>query len=250
MRTNPNQTRKPNPAKKFFEWKGSKGVFEYYDKDKKESVPAPANFAFVVLDELSTIKGYNQQTQLGLYSNEVRNLKTQKMIVRYHHGNELIEGYYNDIKEFVKAKGGKFCKSVYIAIKEGSELKIANIQFIGSGFDGWMRFLEKNKNELYTGIVQWTGSVPEKNGATQYMVPTFEIRPIAPATDQAAGTLQKELELYLEEYFKYAGQVEQVNYDRDELDVPPDTLFVDEHSVSQLEAEIQNSPTQEDDLPF
>lgn len=250
MRTNPNQTTAPNPAKRFYEWKGSKGCFTYYDKETKENIEAPADFSFIVLDELSTIKGFNQQTQLSLYSNEVRNLKTQKLIVKYHKGNELIDGYYNDIKEFVKAKGGKYCKSVYIAIKDGNKLSIANIQFTGSGFDGWMRFVEKNRNELYTGIVQLTGTVQEKNGATIYQVPTFAIRPISPVTDQAAGTLQKELETYLEEYFKRAGQPEVTNYDRDELDVPPDTLFVDEQSTAQLQAEINQQDQQEDELPF
>lgn len=254
MRTNPNQTRKPNPAIRFYEWKGSKGVFQYYDKEKKETIEAPANFPFIVLDELSTIKGFNQQTQLSLYSNEVRNLKTQKMFVKYHKGNDLIDGYYNDIKEFVKGKGGKFCKSVYIAIKEGSDLKIANIQFVGSGFDGWMRFLEKSKNELYTGIVELTGSVQEKNGATTYKVPTFAIRPIAPKTDLAAGTLQKELEEYLVDYFKSAGQTEVTNYDRDELDIviPPDTLFVDDRTTEEIAEQLQaeGKIDVDDDLPF
>ena len=254
MRTNPNQTKMPNPAVRFYEWKGSKGVFQYYDKENKINVEAPKNFAFIVLDELSTIKGFNQQTQLSLYSNEVRNLKTQKLIVKYHKGNELIEGYYNDIKEFIKGKGGKFCKSVYIAIKEGKELQIANIQFVGSGFDGWMRFLEKSKNELYTGIVELTGSVQEKNGATIYQVPTFAMRPIAPATDQAAGTLQKQLETYLEEYFKNVGQGDVANYDRDELDMqpPPDTLFVDDKTSEEIEQQLkaEGKIDETDDLPF
>jgi hypothetical protein len=44
-----------NPCKKFIDYKGDKGQFFFYDKDKEEQIEISIPIYFVVLDELSTI---------------------------------------------------------------------------------------------------------------------------------------------------------------------------------------------------
>lgn len=247
-RTNPNQQGTPNPAKRFFEWKGGVGKFQYYDKDEKKNIDLPDNFTFILLDELNCIKGYNENLKAGIYSNEVRNLSQQKLFVSYFKGDKIAEGFYNDIKDKITSKsvGGKFSKSVYIAFKdENGKLQIGNIQFSGSGVDGWFAFTSKHKNDIYKGAIQLTGKTAEKKGATSYFVPTFGLKEISAQADAEAELLQIELSAYLKEYFERAGHVEFVDRPH-ENDMPPDTLFVDESVVTKLKEEVAEEKKSEE----
>ncbi len=69
-RSNPTELA-PNPATKFFDWNGAEGFFYYFDKnkgDKGEKVAISLPFTFLVLDCLSTIKGFSDADQKGFYS--------------------------------------------------------------------------------------------------------------------------------------------------------------------------------------
>ena len=46
-----------NPASKFIEFKGDVGEFHYYDKVMEQRVQLQMPLYFIVLDELSAIKG-------------------------------------------------------------------------------------------------------------------------------------------------------------------------------------------------
>jgi len=256
-RTNPNQTGLPNPAKRFIEWKGSAGKFQYYDKENKVHVDLPDNFTFILLDELNCIKGYNENLKTGLYSNEVRNLAQQKLFVKYFKGDTIAEGFYKEIKDKVTSNsvGGKFSKSVYIAFKdEDGKLQIGNIQFMGSGVDGWFEFTAKHKNDMYAGAVQLIGKRPEKKGATNYFVPSFGLRELSAQADAEAGFLQAELSAYLKDYFERAGHVD-VKAD-DSFVHPPDTLFVPDDVVEEIKKEVKAEQKLEQigeddpDIPF
>jgi len=247
-RTNPNNHGIPSPVVRYFEWKGSVAKFQYYDKENKVNVEAPDKFTFIVLDELNSMKGYNEQIGQGIYSNEVRSLKTQPLFVRYYNKQVIAEGLYANIKDTVVGKGGKFCKSVYIAFKDDKgELVIGNLQLVGSGFDGWVEFTKKHSAEIYVGGVQVIGKIPKKKGSNNYFIPEFGIKPITKETDDKAGELQETLKAYLKDYFARAGQSNDAEND---FEPPPETLFVNDEDVNDLKEEISNSSDPEDDLPF
>ena len=121
-----------NPATKFIEWKSSKKAFQFYDKEAEETVEIKLPIEFVILDELSTIKGWHEETESGIYSNEVHSLQNEDLNVRSFKGGDLISGKYSEIKELIKAKGGKYTKSVYAMM--GDEL--VNFQFTDQLYHG------------------------------------------------------------------------------------------------------------------
>jgi len=191
-----------NPAKRFYEWNGSNGCFTYYDKMQEKNVEVKLPFTFLVLDQLSTVKGWNDSSESGIYSNEVRNLKKEIMTVKAFKGGQIAQGFYSEIKDRVKAEGGKFTSSVYIAVKnpETNELEIANLQLSGAAVNAWMDF-KKEVSSLYEGAVTVTDFVEGKKGSITFKVPKFKMGKVSPQTDNAAKDLDKTLQSYFKVYF-------------------------------------------------
>lgn len=186
-----------NPAKKFIEWSGSEGKFKFYDKDKKESVFIELPFTFLVLDRLSTCKGWNESDKIGYWSNEVRNTKTDLITVRSKNGI-VMTGVYEQVKEKLSSKGLDYIQSVYVCIKEGKDYIMANLQLKGSALGPFIEFSNQNNiNEIAIQVKSFTN---EKKGATKYMAPVYSAIKVAEATNQIALDMDKELQEYLSVY--------------------------------------------------
>lgn len=200
-----------NPATKFFSWAGSKGELSFYDKEKKENISVKMPFTFLLLDVLSTIKGYSDEDETGFYSNEVKNISTELMIVKTNKGVEIARGLYKDIKDAIVAKGAKYAQSCYIAFyDEEKKLKIGNIVFVGSSLGGgenkkekyevgaWMGFCKANKADLMKkAIVMELDNRICVKGATQFYCPKFSFKEISETANEAANELDRELQEYL-----------------------------------------------------
>ena len=184
-----------NPAKKFFSWKGGIGVWEYYDKDKQEKVQISDTMYIVPLDELSTIKGWHDGSQSGIYSNEVKNLNEEELSVKSFKGGELTKGLYSSIKG--NLQGGKFCKSVYAAIldSKGNVIEMVNFSFSGSSLGSWIEAEIKIKE----GKILTISKNPEqqKKGATTYYVPKIVKSDKRDAIMAECEGLDRELQEYL-----------------------------------------------------
>ena len=66
-----------NPCKIFIKFKGDAGCFEYFDKEagdagEKKELMLPARF--IVLDQLTTVTGFCNKDESGIYSNEIHYL--------------------------------------------------------------------------------------------------------------------------------------------------------------------------------
>jgi hypothetical protein len=186
-----------NPCKKFIDFKGDKGQLFYYDKEKEQQIEILLPIYFVVLDELSTVSGYNKKNDCGIYSNEVHSTVNEILRVKTFKGGESIIGLYNDIKDSVKALGGKYTKSVYaLLINKDKSTELINFKFRGASFSAW---LDKkiNSTNAVIGIVDL---VQEKNGNTTYMVPVFQGFKLEPNVLQSAIETDKILQAYIKEY--------------------------------------------------
>jgi len=213
-----------NPATKFIEFKGDTGTFQYYDKETEKKVELQMPLYFIVLDELSAIKGFNQRLSVGIYSNEVRYLKDEILNVRSFKGGVQIVGHYQDIKDAALREGGKYCKSVYAMLITGKDVfELVNFQFHGASFSGagegsnsgWINC--KAKNELHGIVVRETeqGQI----GAVRFTAPVFEIgwKLIdRPAVLKVATEMDKTLQKYLKIYF--SKQVEKETTQSQELE--------------------------------
>lgn len=209
-----------NPATKFFKWSGNNGILSYYDKEKKENIEVSTPFTFLLLDTFSLVRGYNEKDKESVWSNEVKDTKTQKLNVRS--GKTTFEiGIYNDIKDSVIAKGGSYGQSCYIAFKsESGELVIGNILMQGSSLSGgthkpadkamkdieiggWIEFNKIHKNDIYEKAVQIIGRDERMctNGSVKFYAPAFKLIETTPETNAKAIELTQKLKEYMKAYF-------------------------------------------------
>lgn len=252
-RSNPNESL-TNPATKFIEWSGDKGEFKYYDKEKKEQVFIKLPFSFIVLDTLSTCKGFDDGTQMGYYSNEIRNTKTDILTVRNKKGI-VFTGLYENAKEKLGSKGLKYYQSVYVAIKEGKTLVLANLQLGGSGLSPFIEFSKENKVTEIAVIVKT--STPKKKGKSNYFEPNYEVMPVSEATNKVATALDVELQEYLKAYLaKNASTVA-----TDKVETDQDNGLNDKPKAAAKKSEVKmeeetddlvldNNSEEDEDAPF
>jgi hypothetical protein len=175
-----------NPATKFLTWRSNDKVFEYYDKnlvsdtnDGKVKVELP--FKFLVLDELSSVKGWSDSLTGSIISNEVKFISKEIITAKCYHKNskgekvttEVAKGLYKDIKEKVNSAGGKYHKSIYIML-EGGEL--ANIQLKGACVGKWGEFTQKSKTRLPDEWVIVEKAIDGKKGAVKFTTPEFKFQ--------------------------------------------------------------------------
>ena len=186
-----------HPCKKFIDFKGDKGQFFYYDKATQKQVELSCPLYFVVLDELSTITGFNNEFECGVYSNEIHYLDRELMRVRTFKGGKSITGYYKAIKDNIKAIGGKYTKSIYaMMIDKNGGTELVNFRFHGGALQGWID-KKINAAKFIIGVSEFR---QEKNGAIKFMVPVFKPYELTEAINEKAVAMDVELQKYLSEY--------------------------------------------------
>lgn len=195
-----------NPAQKFFEWSSEEKTFVWYDKAEKIRKRIELPFTFLVLDQLSTVSGWSDADQSGIWSNEIRDTRRDILTVRTKLGIKDV-GIYEKVKN---VPGARYARSLYIAYKEGEELTLGHIKLIGSANGSWIEFT-KSVNDIYDGAVKVAGFEEGKKGATTYYYPIFQMTATSEQTLNIADALDIELQAYLDVYL--ARNVE---------DVPPD----------------------------
>jgi hypothetical protein len=198
-RKNAFQQPQSNPATKFFDWKSNDKCFSYYDKEEQKNILVPLPFKFLVLDELHAVKGWNDATSSGIYSNEVKFISKEPMTVKPFKGNEIAKGLYKDIKEKIQAAGGHYVKSIYIMLEDGA---LANIQFKGAAVQKWGEFTAKTRTRLADEWVVVDGVIDGKKGAVKFYTPDFKFEKSlsdseADLADSAFDTLEAYLTTYL-----------------------------------------------------
>lgn len=243
-RSNPNETL-PHPCKIWLEWVGNKGLLRYFDKEKKENVEVELPFEFVLLDRLATIKGWNDNSESGIYSNEVRDTRSEPFVVKAFKLKEPIaQGFYMDIKDRVKAAGGRFTLNCYIAYPdEEKRVLCGSVQFHGAALSAFMEF-ENNKEVrplLYKKGLRIADTKEGKKGSIKFQVPVFELVDIPERIDKEATEKDRELQAYLKSYFART-KVEQTEPAVEDTDGAPITDRTDREMD-------QSRPADEDEQP-
>lgn len=203
-----------NPSTRWFEWAGGSdgGCARWYNKEAKQHVRVDGAFTFLLLDELSTVKGWHEPSESSIYANEVRDTRQEALVVRSFKGGELASGIYTAIRDRIVAVGGHYVASLYIAYKEGDELRIGNLSLKGAAAGAWMEFkrnapskksaMGKNVRAYLVDAVKITGYEQMKKGGTIYRVPQFALVEVSEATNQQAVDLDSQLQMFLLDYFK------------------------------------------------
>lgn len=183
-----------SPCKKFIDFKGSTGNFQFWDKSKKENIELKLPLRFIVLDELSTITGYSESANSGIYSNEVHNLSHQDLNVRTFKGGISFSGKYADIKTRISDLGGKFSKSIYAALITGDGVELVNFKFKGASLKPWI------DRDSKSNVVKIEGCLDGKKGVVKYKSPIFLQGEADENHIEEALELDKELQIYLKSH--------------------------------------------------
>jgi hypothetical protein len=230
-RQNPNDS-SPNPCKRWFKWSGDKGKLKYYDKELGEDVFVDLPFEFILLDRMATIKGWNDASGGGIYSNEIRSTVNEEFTVRGFEIKEpLARGFYADIKDKVKAAGGRFNTNLYIAfeIEQGKgQLEIGSLMLHGASLTPWFEFEKSSGKDLYKSAIRIPKAEDGKKGSIKFKTPVFELTSLVPEMDELAGQLQGKMKEYLGKYLARGhhdptlAKLEQAKAkDVEEDDIPP-----------------------------
>ncbi len=261
-----------NPAQKFFEWDGDNGNFRYYDREalnedqtKGKRIVVPLPFKFLVLDQLVTIRGFSDADQAGFYSNEVRDVNKDTLVVKIRKGkttSTVAVGPYAHIKGAINFLGADYAKSVYIAFYEGKKLTIGHITMRGAALSSWIEFTKKNKG-VYDNAIAVPSATAAKKGKVDYFIPDFKLLPVSEEANQSALELDKQLQEHLTKYLQFKSQQAQTEIlgvsvedeVKKEPDPTPEYVGAGSNAVGRsAKQEIIDHNTQPDemlnDLPF
>jgi len=204
-----------NPTSKYFEWKSMDKQFSYYDKGAGENVKVDLPLKFVFLQHYHTVKGWNDASQSGIWSNEVYYIGSEPMTVRAFKGGTIAEGIYKDIKEDITRAGGKYHRSVYVMLEDGT---IANLSFKGAVVREWSEFMKSNGRLMDNQWVEISSAKDQKKGSIKYSTPEFSMGATLTKKDGImADNAAAKLKEYLDQYFQ-KGEVAEVEAEDVELD--------------------------------
>lgn len=186
------------PVKRVFKWAGSTGNITWYDRDTKERKNISRPFKFIVLDELNAISGYSKELEGGIWSNEVRNLRSDVLVAKVGK-MQIANGVYDSIKDIAKSKGGKYTRAVYVLFEdESKQWTVGKIMMAGSALGAWFDFKrDYSPDEVGVSLV---GAQEDKNGQTTYFVPVYDPFEIDQKLRDLAVQSDKRLQQYLEKY--------------------------------------------------
>mgnify|MGYP001140644670 CR=1 FL=1 len=224
------------PAKKYLEWKSNDKSFEYYDSELKEkllsegktedeikenklaNVKVDLPLKFVFLQHYHTIKGWHDASKSKIWSNEVYYIGSETITVRSF-GNkkdnlpaaEIATGIYKEMKPKIISAGGKYHRSVYVMLEDGT---IANISFKGAVVREWSDFFGDNQSLLDNQWIEVNTAKEQKKGSIKYSTPEFTLGKNLTAKESGmADDTALELKGYLDEYFRKEEVIEAENFE-------------------------------------
>jgi hypothetical protein len=160
-----------SPVKKYLSWSSNEKCFTYWDKEAKENKKLALPVKFIHYDEFATIKGWHDPSNSGIYSNEVKSTKTEKLVVRTFNNKILADGLYQDIKPSVNSAGGDYHVSLYAEMNG----EIINISLKGAALGTWSNFSKDHSKFFLGSYINVIGAQDEKKGSVKYSVPVFQV---------------------------------------------------------------------------
>lgn len=192
---------KDEKGKTVMETVGKTG-WSYYDKTLNDNDGANVfvDFpSFVWLETSFSIAGYNKEAKMGVYSNEVLNLKTQPLTVKM--GTEVVvRGLYQDIKKETKGIGGKFCNAVYALMKnDDGEYEVVRFLMYGASGGAWMEFNNRTKNKT-NSIISYDKEEKFMETGGSFEAPLFKYMPLSKDDAELADKVAQE---QIDPFFDY-----------------------------------------------
>lgn len=216
-----------NPATKFLEWRSDYKCFSYFDKgiadqlaqegkspeEIKEGanvmVPVPLKVLF--LEHYHAVKGWNDPSASGIYSNEVFLIGSEPLTVKCYKGGEIATGLYKEIKDQVKNAGGVYHRIIYAMLEDGSLVQICLKGACVGGIKkekaldkqdhiGYSDFMNQNSNKLDFQWLIFGEAHAGKSGKVNFTIPDFSVgERISKEVDEMANEAVDVLQAYIHE---------------------------------------------------
>jgi hypothetical protein len=234
------QPKPETPVKKYWKYKAGSGEFTRWDKEKSTNFTTDS-LTFILLEQCSFISGFYSKSEkgVGIISNFVLNTKEQDLNVKTFDGLEIAKGKYQEIKDTVKANGGKYTKGYFIYNLASKEIE--HIAFSGAGLgDPTTPAKErvKIKNAFKYKVEK---GVLTKNKASKFYYPVWSpILDIGIEEFDIAQAKAKVIDDYIADYF---GRAKTIEEPKEELE----THFESEDSPIITDEEFAEIQTQ---MPF
>ena len=216
------ETKSKNPAKKFLSWKSEEKCFGYYDKDKKENILVTLPFKFVILEHYHTVKGWNDASESGIYSNEVFQIGNEELEVKSFKGGNIASGLYKDNKPSIIAAGGHYARSIYAVT---NDLEIINISLKGSGVSSYSDFINDiGDSNFDKNWIEVTEAKELKKGKVNYSIPVFK-KSTAIKDRSKLMPFAEELQDYMIDYTSEGSEVVRAKAKDSEIEEEGDLAF-------------------------
>lgn len=160
-----------SPVQYKIKFKGDVGQWSYWDKELGEEVILDS-LDFIVLDMLSSITGWDDESENNIYSNLFRTTKDEVSVKA--DGKEIFKGTYAEDKAKIKELGGKFTSNIFALAMINGDYTPVRIELVGSSIWNWSEFLnEHGRTNIYQYIVTATKGEQQKKGAVKFYTPVF-----------------------------------------------------------------------------
>ncbi len=187
------------PVTKYLNWKSNDKAFSYYDKQKGENVKVELPLKFLFLEHYHTVKGWNDASESGIYSNEVYSIGKEELNVKAFKGGDIAKGLYKENREKIVNAGGVYHRSVYAMLPDGD---LVNFQLKGIGVKAYSDFYNDNNHLLDNRWIEINSAKEGKKGAVKFSSPEFTIGDnITKAEDKMANDCAGVLQSYMDSYF-------------------------------------------------
>ena len=198
--TKRNETvRVPSPIRHYVSFSGERGTFSYWDGESKERVDLGSNLEFVIMDTRSSVVGWNDAANARIYSNRVKSVVKEELTVRC--GDTILgKGMYADIKEKVKAEGGKYATQVFALMLINDEYQPVQIDLSGAALGCWMKFVDELGGPwaLYAFKITTSLGEKKKKGRVEFFEVNFATAELdADLNEQANNFNDDSLQPYL-----------------------------------------------------
>ena len=205
-----------HPSKFRISFKGDTGEWEIYNKATKEKSRVPSEkFVFMPLIRTSGASGYYQPAQMGYWSNEIQDSRSEVLEVMGNDKSVFVKGLWKQIKEKCNERNISFIANLYVAIKVDGAYAIAVIELKTTALVAFGDFskslitLTGKSNAVYNTAVKVGKLTPKKNGSVNYVVPTFVAVPVSEGGMIESGKLADTCISFLEAYFEGSPEAEQ-----------------------------------------
>ena len=158
-----------SPVSKYLSWKSAENCFEYYDKEVGAKVPVKLPLTFIALDDFVGVSGGEMDDKGNFWpvtSGIVAHLG--KALVVKKAGETVAQGKWKDIKDVVKAAGGRYTSYTYALLND----ELVCFKLSGAALSAWFNKKEGDK-------ITVKKSEKMKKGGISYNSPVFEVEALS-----------------------------------------------------------------------